>query len=158
MTHTIKPSRSTLPLVAAMVLLAAAMATSVHAADAGRVKVSRGSTYIERHGAKLPAPVGALILTDDTVVTGADGSIGIAFLDNSLLSTGPNSVLTIDKFVFDTTTHDGAFETTLKKGTLAAISGQIVKRTPEAMKVRTPAAVMGVRGTEFVVQVAETGN
>ena len=44
---------------------------------------------------------------------------------------------------------------TLRKGKLAAVSGKMVKQSPESMKIRTPSAVMGVRGTEFVVQVDE---
>ncbi|HEY0434233.1 MAG TPA: FecR domain-containing protein [Chitinophagaceae bacterium] len=115
----------------------------------------KGNVYLERDGAKLPVPVGTVIKTGDTVITQSDGSIGITFFDNSLLSAGPNSVLSIDKFMFDTTTHEGVFESTLKKGTLAAVSGKIVKHTPEAMKIRTPSAIMGVRGTEFVVRVDE---
>ena len=61
----------------------------------------------------------------------------------------------VDHYDFDTTTHAGRFDTSLKKGTLAVVSGKMVKQSPDAMKVRTPAAIMGVRGTEFIVQVAE---
>ena len=99
--------------------------------------------------------MGAAIQPQDTVVTGADGAVGITFQDNSMLSAGPNSVLTIDKYVFDRTTNKGEFESSLKQGTLAAVSGKMVKQAPESMRVRTPAAIMGVRGTEFVVRVAE---
>ena len=47
----------------------------------------------------------------------------------------------------------GHFDASLKKGSLAVVSGKMVKQTPGAMRVRTPAAIMGVRGTDFVVQV-----
>ena len=50
----------------------------------------------------------------------------------------------------------GEFDTALKKGTLAVVSGKIVKQSPEAMRIKTPAAIMGVRGTEFVVKVDES--
>jgi hypothetical protein len=126
------------------------------AAEAGRVKVSKGEVQIERDGKRLPAPVGATIQTGDTVKTGPDGSVGITFQDNSRLSAGPNSELVIERFVFDSTTHKGEFDTALKKGTLAVVSGEIVKQSPEAMRIRTPAAIMGVRGTEFVVKVDES--
>lgn len=122
-------------------------------AEAGRVKVAKGEVYIERAGKRLPAAVGTPVQAQDVVMTGADGSVGITFHDNSLLSAGPNSELVIDKFVFDSTTHKGEFDTSLRKGTLAVVSGKIVKQSPEAMRVRTPAAIMGVRGTEFVVKV-----
>ena len=89
----------------------------------------------------------------DVIVTGANSSAGITFTDNSLVSVGPNSIFAIDRYSFDSTTHAGEFEGSLKKGKLAAVSGKMVKQSPEAMKIRTPSAVMGVRGTEFVVQV-----
>jgi len=139
-----------------LLLLCALVALPALAGDAGRVKVSKGEVQIERDGKRLPAPVGAVIQARDTVKTGPDGSVGIAFQDNSLLSAGPNSELVIERFVFDSTTHKGEFDTALKKGTLAVVSGKIVKQSPEAMRVKTPAAIMGVRGTEFVVKVDES--
>ena len=139
-----------------LLLLCALVALPALAGEAGRVKVSKGEVQIERDGKRLPAPVGAVIQARDTVKTGPDGSVGITFQDNSLLSAGPNSELVIERFVFDSTTHKGEFDTALKKGTLAVVSGKIVKQSPEAMRVKTPAAIMGVRGTEFVVKVDES--
>jgi hypothetical protein len=123
------------------------------AADAGQVKTSSGTVYLERGGKRLPASIGTAVQEADRVVTGADGSAGITFTDNSLLSVGPNTVLEIQKYQFDTTTHAGQFDASLKKGTLAVISGKMVKQSPESMRVRTPSSIMGVRGTEFVVKV-----
>ena len=127
----------------------------VMAADIGLIKVSKGSVQIERGGARVPAAVGASLRPSDVIVTGADGSAGITFTDNSLVSVGPNSVFAIEKYSFDSTTHAGQFEGNLRQGRLAAVSGKMVKQSPESMKIRTPSAVMGVRGTEFVVQVDE---
>ncbi len=129
--------------------------THALADEAGRIKVSKGDVKIERDGKLIAAPVGAVVDVADTVKTGADGSVGITFHDNSLLSAGPNSELVVEKFVFDSTTHQGEFDTRLKKGTLAVVSGKIVKQSPEAMRIKTPAAIMGVRGTEFIVKVDE---
>jgi hypothetical protein len=71
--------------------------------------------------------------------------------DNSLLSTGPNSILSLDRFDYDPTTNHGRFDTALQKGSLSVISGRMAKQSPDAMTVRTPSAILGVRGTEFVV-------
>jgi hypothetical protein len=138
-----------------IMMVALAVAGPVAAADVGLVKVSKGNVQIQRGDAKLPATVGAGLQISDVIVTGADGSAGLTFTDNSLVSVGPNSVFAIDKYSFDTTTHVGEFEGNLKQGRLAAISGKMVKQSPESMKIRTPSAIMGVRGTEFVVQVDE---
>ena len=128
-------------------------ATAGLAADAGEIKTISGTVQLERAGKKLPVKIGMAVQQADTVITGADGSAGIIFTDNSRLSVGPNSVLAIDKYAFDTTTHAGQFDASLKKGTLAVISGKMVKQSPESMRVRTPSSIMGVRGTEFVVKV-----
>ena len=149
-------NRMTLSLV--VVMAAALGAAPALAQEAGHVKVAKGSVQIERGGQKIPATLGAMVQAGDVVVTGADGSVGITFLDNSLLSAGPNSVLAIDRFAFDSTTHQGAFESSLKKGTLAVVSGKLAKQSPDAMKVKTPAGVLGVRGTEFLVRTGDPQN
>jgi hypothetical protein len=134
-------------------LATVAFAAPALAADIGLIKVSKGSVQIERGGARVPAAVGASLRASDVIVTGADGSAGITFTDNSLVSVGPNSVFAIEKYSFDSTTHAGHFEGNLRQGRLAAVSGKMVKQSPESMKIRTPSAIMGVRGTDFVVQV-----
>jgi hypothetical protein len=120
---------------------------------AGMVKSVSGSVTIARGTDSLPAQVGMPLYQSDRVITGPDGAAGITFEDNALLSLGPSANLSIDRFVFDTTTHDGAFDITLAKGKLAVVSGQIAKHQEDAMKVHTPGSILGVRGTEFVVEV-----
>ena len=119
------------------------------------MKVSHGSVTIQRGDERIAAAVGTPVQASDVIVTGADGAAGITFSDNSLVSVGPASVFAIDKYAFDTTTYAGEFQGTLSKGRLAAVSSKMVQQTPESMKIRTPSAIMGVRGTEFVVQVDE---
>jgi hypothetical protein len=142
-------------IVAAAIAAGFAVAMPVWASDIGQVKTAKGTVHVEREGKRIPASVGMPIRQADTLITGADGAVGVTFTDNSLLSTGPNSVLVVDRYSFDSTTHAGRFDASLKKGTLAVVSGKMVKQSPDAMKVRTPAAIMGVRGTEFIVQVEE---
>src|ERR1700752_1319629 len=114
-------------ILSLVVVVAALGAAPVVAQEAGHVKVAKGAVQIERGGQKLPATLGAAVQAGDVVVTGPDGSVGITFLDNSLLSAGPNSVLVIDRFAFDSTTHQGSFESSLQKGTLAVVSGKLAK-------------------------------
>lgn len=133
----------------------AGIALSASAAEIGQVKVTKGPVTIERGGQVLPATVGMRLQTSDVVKTGADASVGITMSDNSLLSAGPNSILSLDRFEFDATTNRGRFDSTLSTGSLSVVSGRIAKESPDAMKVRTPFAVLGVRGTEFVVSAHE---
>jgi hypothetical protein len=132
-----------------------ALATLAQAADIGRIKVAHGTVTIQRAGTSIPASVGMPVQASDVIATGSDGSVGITMTDNSLLSAGPNSVLALDRYDFDDVTSEGHFDTSLRKGTLAVVSGRLAQQSPDAMKVRTPSAVLGVRGTEFVVSVGD---
>ena len=131
------------------------LASGANAVEIGQIKTAKGQVSIERQGNVLPAPVGTRLQTSDIVKTGADSSVGITMNDDSLLSAGPNSLLSLDRYAFDSTTNQGRLDTSLNKGTLAVISGRIAKQAPDAMTVRTPSAMLGVRGTEFVVSADE---
>lgn len=123
--------------------------------DIGRVKSASGAASIERNGEEIPAAPGLALLESDALVTGSDGKLGVTFVDNSRFSAGPNSRVELSRFRFNATTHDGQFDTRLQRGTLAIVSGDIAKKTPDAMKIRTPSSILGVRGTEFIVEAAE---
>ena len=123
------------------------------ATDIGQIKNSKGSVTIERSGQALRGETGTRVQPSDVVKTGGDGAVGITMTDNSRLSAGPNSVLTLDRYDFDSTTNHGHFDASLRRGTLAVVSGRLAKQSPDAMTLRTPSAVLGVRGTEFVVSV-----
>jgi len=150
MSHSLSPARCALAFV-----FSAAFASVCSAADIGQVKVARGGVTVERSGQVLPASVGTRLQTGDTISTASDGSVGISMTDNSLLSAGPNTVLSLDRYEFDPTTSQGHFDTSLNKGALSVISGRIAKTAKDAMTVRTPSATLGVRGTECVVSADE---
>ena len=139
----------------ALFVAALLIPAQLHAAEIGRIKVAKGGVTIEREGSAVPAAVGARVQTSDRIRTAADGSVGITLDDDSLLSAGPNSILSLDRYAFDPTTNQGRFDAALNKGTLAVISGRIAKQSPDAMTVRTPTAILGVRGTEFAVKVGD---
>jgi len=138
--------------IVALALTLTAPAEAAAAGDVGQIKVAKGTVSIERAKQRMPVAVGTVVEEGDVVVTGPDGSAGITFKDDSLLSIGPDSVLAIDRFAFDSTTYAGAFETSLRQGPMAAVTGKIAKGSPDAMRVRTQATILGVRGTEFLVR------
>ena len=135
-----------------IVIAAAIFAATAHASDVGQIKTVNGAVHVERDGKRIEALAGMGVRQSDVLVTGANGTVGVTFLDSSMLSLGPASTLAIDHYSFDTTTHVGRFDASLKKGTLAGVSGRMVKQSPESMRVRTPASVMAVRGTEFAIR------
>lgn len=147
---------STLRAFAPVILLSLATVAPARAAEPiGEIKTETGQVTVQRNGASAPLRIGDHVFRSDTIVTAASSSVGLTFADNSRMSLGPASRLRLDQFQFNKTTHQGLFDTALEKGTLAVKSGQIVRQTPGAMHVRTPAALLGVRGTEFVVRAGE---
>lgn len=142
--------------VALAMAMAFALAGSPACADSnaiGQIKKVSGQAQIQRSGSTVAAKVGDPVFQSDVIVTGADGSIGITFIDNTTMSAGPNSEVSLDEYRFDSSNFTGAMTTNLRKGTLSMVDGDIARSSPGAMKVRTPTATMGVRGTRFVVQV-----
>ncbi len=119
--------------------------------DAGMIKNLRGSVSIERNGQKIPAVAGKLVFAGDIVITGADGSVGITLRDNTLLSAGPKSTLVLNRFTYNASTNAGTIDSSVKRGTLAVVSGKIAKNSPDSVKFHTASAILGVRGTKFVV-------
>ena len=115
-------------------------------------KVS-GTATVVRQGRSLAAFTGLEILEGDTLRTGPDGSIGVIFSDDTVLSLGPESVLVVDEFVF--APRQGKFSIVLRmlKGTAGYLSGLISKLAPESAHFETPTASIGIRGTRFVVRV-----
>ena len=115
-------------------------------------KVSGRATVV-RQGQTVSAKVGLEIWENDTLRTGPDGSIGVVFNDDTLLSLGPESVLVIDKFVF--APRQGKFSIVLRmlKGTAAYLSGLISKLAPESAFLETPSAYIGFRGTKCLVKI-----
>ena len=123
--------------------------------EAGTLKTVKGAVTIERGSQRLPAAVGGSVMAKDRVMTGADSAVGITLRDNTMLSAGPNSTLSLDKFAFNPTTHAGEIDATLKRGTLAVISGKVAKSSADTVTFRTPTVSLGVRGTEFVIEAVE---
>lgn len=120
----------------------------------GTIKQVQGLAHIERKGQKIVAQEGMFLYAADVVRTTANGSIGITLRDSTLLSAGANTVLELEKFTFDSTTHDGNMAAKVHKGTVAVATGKLAKNNPESVRFSTPTTVLGVRGTEFVIEVA----
>ena len=118
---------------------------------AGVVKRVTGQVVLERGGVGSPAAVGAVFQPGDTVRTGQDGAIALALADDTLLSIGPDSAVQLSAFSFNSTTHEGNLLASVWRGTAAFVTGLIAKRSPETVRVQTRTVVLGVRGSEFIV-------
>lgn len=143
-------------LLTVIALLAVSLAAgNAVAAEIGQIKTLQGGVVIIRDQARITAKPGDVLQQSDIVETGSDGSVGITFIDSSRFSAGPDTRLALRMFRFNPTTHEGAFVADMNRGTLSVISGQIAKRSPDAMKIKTPTTILGFRGTRVVVKVTE---
>jgi hypothetical protein len=121
--------------------------------DAGVVKTSQGKVQIARDGASLPAPVGTVVRQGDLLRTAEGASAGVMLKDDTRVALGPNSQVALDQFAFNADTNEGTLFVSVLKGTLSMISGLLVKANPHRVGGRTPTATIGIRGTEFIVDV-----
>ena len=133
----------------------ALLAASPAIAEIARVKTSSGAAVVERGSQKLrPAP-GLQVEMGDRLVTGKNGRMSLTFIDDTRFAVGPNSRVAVSEFQYDRVRRKGAMVTKIDRGSLAVVSGRIAKSSRDAMKVRTPNTLLGVRGTKFIVEVPQ---
>ena len=133
--------------------LLATLPLGAQSPPAGRVKAVAGQASIVRDGRTQPAVVGAVVHEADVLRTGADGRMAIMLRDESRLSMGPQSEITLASFVYAPAGNDLSLVVRMARGVLAYISGRIAKLMPEAVRLETPSSVIGVRGTHALLMV-----
>ena len=133
-------------------LLAAACAA---AETVGHIKTVSGEANVVSGSSTTAARPGAPLALGDTIHTGSTGTVGVTLKDNTMMSFGPSTRFTLEEFLFAPAKGDLLLGGSIAAGTLHYVSGAIAKLKPEAVKIKTPSGVIGVRGTRFVVVVKE---
>src|SRR5262245_22980116 len=133
-------------------------AMPVHAAEqpvpAGQIKVVSGAAFIIRGDTVVPATLGQKVFESDRVRTGSDGRLGITLKDDTRFSLGPNSEVHLDRFAYAPAEGRLALALNVVRGMAAYVSGRIAKLSPDAVKLETPGAIVGVRGTTLALSVS----
>jgi len=124
--------------------------------DAGAIGKIRGSGVLERNNEVIDGDTGVGVMSMDTAVT-ARGQMQIDFIDETRVDITEHSRLLIDEFVYDPANGKAALGLRATIGTVRYASGQIAKNFKQNVKIRTPSATIGVRGTDFVMVVDEVG-
>lgn len=120
---------------------------------AGRIKVATGSTFVVRDGSQIPAQVGQIVFESDGLRTGGDGKVGVTLNDDTRLSLGPNSELKLERFTYAPAESGFGLVLRFVRGVSTYVSGRIAKLAPDSVRLETPAAIIGVRGTTLAVSV-----
>lgn len=123
--------------------------------EAGVIKTLQGQAHVERDAQTLELKVGDTVQEKDRVIVASHSSVGISMKDETLLSIGPDSSFVLNNYQFDPVTRQGKVETTMLKGTFRYVTGLIGKLNPSAIKVNTKTATIGIRGTEFIIEVPD---
>ncbi|MDH4101462.1 MAG: FecR domain-containing protein, partial [Nitrospirota bacterium] len=134
----------------AMIILGGAITDALAATLAGKVAIVRGKvTAVAEDGQKRNLAAKSPIYVNDTIETAANSQAQILFEDETVYTIGPQSDLKIDQFVYNPEKSVGDLVVGATKGSFRMITGSIAKKTPDRVKVRTPVATIGIRGTYF---------
>lgn len=142
-----------------LILLTCLTLSSTHAfanVDAGSIGEIKGSGVLERGRDVITGDTGTTVQTMDTAVT-ARGKMRIDFIDDTRVDITEHSRLLIDEFVYDPANDIGSLSIKATLGGVRYASGQIAKKYRQNVKIKTPSATIGVRGTDFVMVVDEMG-
>jgi len=112
-----------------------------------------GVVSILRNDSTIDAQVGSQLKNSDVIKTQSNASAGIIFIDNTRLSLGENTEISLNEYKFVPVDSEYAFSLFMKKGKALYSSGKLSKLAPEKVKFQTPKATVGVRGTKFLVEV-----
>ena len=114
----------------------------------GTVSRIQGEASGTRNGATRALGLNASVFLNEVVSTAETARLEVTFADNTRLTLGEKAKLTIDTYVFDSAAGSG----TIKFGLVGAfrfVSGQVSKLASADVRVTTPVAIVGIRGTEF---------
>lgn len=124
----------------------------------GEVSHLQGDVMVQRASAEpIALQVGDQVLTNDLIVTGADGSLGIEFSDGSVASLAENGRMVLDEFYYQPTENTGSQVISVLKGLFSFASGGVAATGEDNMRVDMPEGTIGVRGTTGVVRIGEGG-
>ena len=85
--------------------------------------------------------------------TGADAAVSVTLRDGTVLTLGPNSEADLSEYAFNATTQEGRLLVRLLEGSMRVVTGLLARINPELFRISTPTSVVGVRGTDFIVEV-----
>jgi hypothetical protein len=138
-------------------VVALASATPAFAQEqspAGRIKVVSGSAFIVRGSETIAARPGDPVFAADGLRTGEGGSVGVTLKDDTRLSLGSNSEVRLDRYVYAPGTSGGVgMVLKFVRGVAAYVSGRMAKLAPDSIRLETPAAIVGIRGTTLALRV-----
>ncbi len=125
----------------------------VFADGIGMVKQLKGDVKVKRENQTLPLKVGSRLYRGDMIITKESGEVGIIFDDGTRISLGKKAIFVIREFEVDPIKKNYNVDLDLQKGKAIFSSGRIGKLSPQSVKFHIPEGIIGIRGTQFAVEV-----
>ena len=97
--------------------------------------------------------VGDSIYFGDTISANDGAKSQLLFIDQTVMTIGSETKLTINEFIYDPIENSGKLLTTINAGSVKILTGKISEKNPANLEVKTPAGNIGTRGTEFKASV-----
>ncbi len=119
----------------------------------GNVATVSGSASVIRNDATTPLKVKDDIYLNDIVQTAANSTLGITFIDATTFNLKASTKITIDNYVYEDGGKNNAAIFDVARGTAAFVAASVAKTGD--MKITTPTATLGIRGTTGLVEVPE---
>lgn len=140
-------------LILCTLLASATIAGAQDDRPLGVVKAATGEVFILRDGKRMSAIPGTGLVLGDTISTGATGTLGVLLRDDTVLSLGPSTETRIEQFAFEPAEQKLGMVLRVTRGLFAYISGRISKLAPGSVRIETPVATLGIRGTRLVARI-----
>lgn len=144
------------PLILAVfqfsLVLACNTAWATSSGHVGVVKLLAGDVVVLRGGQSIKAEQNMKLMQGDLISTGSSGRVGLIFEDDTVVSLGSNSSIAVESYLFKPEEKKLSFIARFFKGTASFLSGQIARLAPDNVRVETPRATIGMRGTHFLVK------
>lgn len=140
-------------LIICTLLASATISAAQDNRPVGLVKTVSGEVSILRDGRRMAVLPGQQLVLGDVLSTGARGAVGVILRDDTVMSLGPSTETGLEQFAFEPAEQKLGMVLRVTKGLISYVSGRISKLAPGSVRIETPVATLGVRGTRFVARI-----
>ena len=135
------------------IVICIVLMSNIMLASVAIIKKTTGVVEVKRDSKTITVKAGSRLENGDIIMTKSDSSVGITFNDGSRLSLGEKAIFVIKTFKVEPEKKEFDVDVSLNKGKAIFSSGKIGKLSPKSVKFRIPEGIIGIRGTEFAVEV-----
>lgn len=142
-----------LSLVACLICAFPATPSWADEPAAGHVRMIKGTAFLGKAAAESPVAADTPVPVGSTLRTAADGSLGVVFADNTVVTLGPDTVFDLECYRYAPNKGEACFKGKITRGTLVYHAGAIQRLDADAVTIQSPGGKVALRGIHFAVKV-----